>query len=238
MYGGSSGCYGMIIYNTKLKDENAVYGYYSGEEMCFETGTADELEEFKRQQRKLLPEGGRVSSVRVLVTMFFVFVAAVILGFVVLPLRIAFALMVFAVLAYMPLMVIIMANKERYADDCLQTSFRRFHGCEHAIISNLTKGKECTVESLIHGRIFDPECGTAYSGYAVLVAAELALLIVFWPGVLRSLGIIALTIVAIVVMILVPKINPFVLIQRPVVMRPTERECILGIEIVKRLKEL
>lgn len=238
MYGGSSGCHGMVIYNTKLKDKNAVYGYYDGEEMRFKTGSAEELEAFKRQQRKLLTEGGGTGNGRMMIVMFFIFLAAVIWGFVILPVRISTALMVFAVLAYMPLMVIMVANKKMYADDRLQTSFRRFHRCEHAIISNLTKGKECTVESLVHGRIFDPECGTAYSGYAVLLAAELAILIVFWPGVLRSLGIIVLTIVAIVVMILVPKINPFVLIQRPVVMRPTERECILGIEIVKRLKEL
>ena len=238
MYGGSSGCYGMVIYNTKLKGDNAVYGYYDGEEMRFETGSAEELKEFKRRQRKLLPEGGRFSNSRMMVTMFFMFLAAVVAGFVILPVRMAIALLVFAVLAYMPMMVIMIANKKQYADEQLHTSFRRFHGCEHAIISNLTKEKECTVDSIMYGRIFDPECGTAYSGYAVLLAAELALLIVLWPGLIKSLVIVAVTVIVLLVMILVPKLNPFTLIQRPVVLRPTERECLLGIEIVKRLKEL
>lgn len=102
----------------------------------------------------------------------------------------------------------------------------------------MSRKEECTAEALMSGRFYDPECGTAYSGYALTFAVEIALLIAFWPGLFKSLVVMALTVAVLLVMILVPRINPFVLIQKPVVLPPTERECALGVEIIKKLKEL
>ena len=237
MYGGNSGCFGMIIYDTKKEGSNAVYGYYDGERKCFETGTVDEMKDFKKDHEKRLagrPKGtGKVMGIG-----FLVYLAVVIGGFVVLPLRAAIAIMIFAVITYAPSMVIAAANNRSYEDAELMKSFQRFHGCEHSIIDALTKGRECTAESIRRGRIYDPECGTAYSGYIVFLALELALLIIFWPGILKSLGILLLSVVVLVVMIIKPAINPFTLFQRPVVLRPTERECELGMDIINKLKEL
>lgn len=237
MYAGSSGCYGMVIYNTDIKGNNAVYGYYKGSEMCFETGTAEEMKDLKRQQEKEL-DVEKSSITKSMVIFFFVFLAFVVFGFVALPLRIAFAIAVFCFLSYMPLLVITAANTEMYADPELKASFRRFHGCEHAIVDLLTKGKDQTMEELRRARIYDTECGTAYSGYVVALALELALLIVFWPGLLKAIGLLFATVVLLLVMIIFPKINPFTLIQHPVVLPPTEREYELGVEIMKKMKEL
>lgn len=47
-----------------------------------------------------------------------------------------------------------------------------------------------------------------------------------------------LSVLVLLVMILLPKINPFTLIQHPVVLPPSERELQLGLEIMKKVKEL
>lgn len=237
MYGGNSGCYGIIVYNTAVKGKNAVYGYYKDEEMCFETGTLEELKELKHSQEKDLPGKGKDTG-KLLVWLFLVYMAACILGFVTLPLRIAFALLLFCVVSYFPILVIKKATSGIYLDPDMRTSFRRFHGCEHAIVDMLTKNKKCTEDALRNGRFYDSECGTAYSGYTVALALVLSLLIVFWPGFMKAVGLLVLSIILIVVLILFPRINPFILIQRPVVLQPTDREIQLGAEIMKRVTEL
>ena len=114
----------------------------------------------------------------------------------------------------------------------------RFHGCEHAVNSLLTSGKECTMDNLKAARIYDTECGTAYAGYGLFLAIELGLLVAFGLGFLKSIGILLASIVLLVVMVLNPGVNPFTLFQRGVVMQPTEREYALGLEIMKKVKEL
>ena len=236
MYAGSSGCYGIVIYNTDIDGENAVYGYYEGNEMRFETGTAEQMNELRKKQEEGIDEKGVTA--KTVVGCFLLFVVAAILGFVVLPLRVAVALLVFLVLGYMPVMVIMGAQSGLYSDPEQRNSFRRMHGCEHAVVSALTKEKPCEMEVLQGISCYDTECGTAYSGYVVALALEIALLIVFWPGLLKAAGIILLSVLVLLVMILLPKINPFTLIQHPVVLPPSERELQLRLEIMKKVKEL
>lgn len=237
MYGGSSGCFGMVIYDTKLEGSNAVYGYYKNDEMRFETGTLEEMKAFKKEQEKELAGKGK-GDLKIMGISLLVYIVAAVLGFAVMPLRVAVSILLFAFLAYAPSMVIALANTGMYEDENLRTSFRRFHGCEHSIITLLTKEKDCSAESIKNGRIYDPECGTAYSGYVIFLALVLAVLIAVGTGFFRILGLMLLAVVIVFVMILVPKINPFTLFQRPVVLRPTDRECALGVEIIARLKEL
>ena len=237
MYGGNSGCFGIVVYNTDIKGNNAVYGYYIEDEMHFETGTREDMREFRdRQEKEQSVKAGKTG--KRLVVMFFVYLAFVIAGFVAMPLRCAFALMVFCVLSYIPVMIIFEANDRLFKEDSMQEAFCRHHGVEHAVISALTDGKDCTMEVLQNERIYDPECGTAYAGYAVTIAFVLAMLIVFWPGVLKALLVLLATAAVLLVMILKPAINPFTLIQHKVVKRPTQREYQLGLEIMKKVKEL
>ena len=236
MYGGNSGCYGIILYNTKIKGSNAVYGYYKADSICIETGTLEEMKALKASQEQTVPR--KTNTKRRLVELFCLYMMAVIAAFIILPLRISFALLVFCMLSYFPVLVIMSANTGLYQDPELRERFRRFHGCEHAAVYALTENKAAEPETFRTPRIYDPECGTAYSGYAIVAALELALLIVFWPGLLRVVGVLLLTLILTVVMILNPRINPFTMIQRPVVLPPTEREYMLAIEIMKKLREL
>lgn len=236
MYGGNSGCTGMVIYNTKATGDNAVYGYYINEEMVFEIGPKDVMRNLRDAHEAECRT--KTSTKKIMGISFVVMMLLIITGFVCLPLKMAFALLISAVLGYMPLMIILVANSRLYTKEEDFQTFRRLHGCEHAICGVLTNQKECTMESLKAERIFDPECGTAYGGYAVFLAIELGLLIAFGPGFLKSAGILLATIVVLIVLILKPGINPFTLIQRPVVAQPTEREYALGLEIMKKVKEL
>lgn len=236
MYGGNSGCYGMILYNTDIKGDNAVYGYYKGNDICMETGTLEEMKTLKNSQDKDVPRASNTA--KSLVIMFFVYLVAVVAGFTLLPLQPAFALLVFCAGSYFPLLIIINARTGLYKDPALREQFRRYHGCEHATMNLLTKKKPAEMESFREPQIYDAECGTAYSGYAFTLVTELALLIIFWPGILKAAGLLLLTAILLLVMILIPRINPFTILQHPVVRTPGEKEYLLAIEIMKKLREL
>ena len=236
MYAGNSGCYGIMLFNTKVDGVNAVYGYYKEDRICIETGTVEEMRALKTAQEKGLPRKSNTG--RLMVKLFLAYLAMVVAGLVILPLKIAFALLVFCALSYFPLLVIMRANAGLFADPGLEEQFCRFHGCEHAAMHAMAEGKPAVMESFDKSRIYDPECGTVYSGYAVTLALELALLIIFWPGLLKAAGILLLTLIIFVVMILKPRINPFTILQHPVVLPPAEKEFVLAIEIMKRLREL
>ena len=236
MYGGNSGCYGIILYNTDIKGTNAVYGYYEQDEICIKTGTFEEMRILKNSQEKDVPRASNTG--RKLVKLLLVYLTAIILGFVILPLRMSLALMLFCVISYFPLLIIMGANSGLYKDLELREQFRRFHGCEHAVMYAMTKKWPANLETFQNPRIYNPECGTAYSGYAIVLALEIALLILFWPGLLKAACVLLLTIIVLVAMILIPGINPFTLFQRPVVLPPTEHECLLAVEIMKKLREL
>ena len=236
MYGGSSGCYGMVLYNTKIEGDNAVFGYYNGEDICLKTGTLEAMKALKDSMDEDVPRASNTG--RSLVVMFLVYIAAVVAGFIMLPLKVAFALLIFCAGSYFPLLVIIGARAGLFKDPELRDQFRRYHGCEHAAMNALSERKPAEMKTFEKPQIYDPVCGTAYSGYAVTLAIELALLVIFWPGLLKAVAILLLTGIVLVVMILIPRINPFVILQRPVVLPPTEREYLLAIEIMKKLREL
>ena len=74
MYAGRSGCYGIVIYNTDIDGENAVYGYYEGNEMRFETGTAEQMNELRKKQEEGIDEKGVTA--KTVVGCFLLFVVA------------------------------------------------------------------------------------------------------------------------------------------------------------------
>ena len=173
-----------------------------------------------------------------MVKVLLLYIAVTIISFIALPLKFGFAVLLFCIVSYIPLLIIIAARGKLYEDLQLHQQFCRNHGCEHAVIQFLTKDSEVTMENLRRTSIYDTECGTAYAGYAVLLALELATLIIAWPGLLAAALIVVGTIVVLVIMILNVKINPFTLLQHKVVSRPGDREYALGLELIKRMKEL
>lgn len=238
MYGGFSGSQGMVIYNTKKSGDNGVYGYYEYDEIVLVQGEYRALREqqkikedtYKREDDPLL---------KYVVLLFLLELIAVVLAFVFGPFRIGAAVTVFAIGSFFPVLIIGYARMVDYRTTELHEQFRRFHGCEHQTVSWLTKhekGERPTMETLVEQPFYDSECGTAYAGYLFTVSLTVAILIANIPsfGVLKALGILLGLVVLLVVNIFNPY-NPYLLLQRPVVARPGEREYVLALAIAERL---
>lgn len=240
MYGGQSGCRGFLIYKKKKTFEKAVYGYYEEDEMVILEGSKDEMLEIKSR----LDDPYRIKKDKLKQMMILAFLALllmVVLTFIAGSFFQGLAALIFSVGGYMPMMIIYQSRQNRYASEELFQQFRRYHGCEHAVITWLTKygdKEEINVESLKKMSIYDSECGTAYSGYAFTLALIIAILTanIVTIGVLKALGLVLLTIVILLINIFNPY-NPYKLLQRPVVDKPTDREYVLGVEMMKRLCE-
>lgn len=240
MYGGFSGSHGLVAYNTKLEGDNAVWGYYEGNHIKLLEGSREELKQAQDAMEKPFEtkDGYVFKSMLVL---FLIDLAAVIGAFAWGSFRIGFAVTVFAAGAYMPLLIVNFARHKSYISDEYLQQFRMNHGCEHAAISMMTHSEEkgVSMDVLKKSPIYDSECGTAYSGYAITIALVLALLIAFGSGLgfLKAAGILLATVVILLLNIFNPY-NPYLLLQRPVVTKPDERTYELGLAICERLREM
>ena len=132
-----------------------------------------------------------------------------------------------------------MTITERYKEKEYKQLADRYHGCEHAALKLLSSNKEHTLINLKKMSIYDSECGTAYCAYALFIIVELVVLIGVFDdlGVIKIIGILAVTIVLLFINIFNP-LNPFLLLQRRVVAKPSEKEYLLAIAVINRLDEL
>ena len=76
-------------------------------------------------------------------------------------------------------------------------------------------------------------------GYILTVLAVAMTIVLNFSaiGFLKSIGIIVGTIVMLFINVFNPY-NPYKILQRNVVTRPTEREYVLGLELIRNLKEI
>ena len=240
MYGGFSGSHCLLVYNKKLKGDNAVLGYYEGREMRLLEGKREELKAAKEEMEKPFEkQDGYVF--KSMLVLFLADLAAVFSAFFWGGLRLGLAVTVFAIGAYVPILIVNFARRKSYVSEDLREQFRMHHGCEHAAITMMTYADEkgISMEQLKKSPIYDSECGTAYSGYAITIALVLALLIAFGGslGLLKAMGILLLTLVVLVLNIFNPY-NPYLLLQRPVVTKPDERTYALGLAVCERIREM
>ena len=240
MYGGTSGSQSLLVYNTKLEGDNAVLGCYKGDEIQLLEGSLEKLKIIKDQMEEPF-KNEKTFLYKAMLYLLLIDLVAVIGAFVWGGFRIGLAMLIFGVGSYMPMLVIIYARQNRHQSEELHRQFAMHHGCEHAAIQMLTnhKGKEISMEKLKKESIYDSECGTAYSGYAVTVFLVLGLLIAFGGGLglLKSMGILLGTIVLLLINIFNPY-NPYLLLQKPVVSKPDERTYELGLAVCERLREM
>ena len=238
MIGGFSGCSGIILYDTEKAEYNAVYGHYDeNDRIILEKGSLDEMK--KRQKEENAPfKNEERGTIKKVLGLFLIMLITVIALFIFTPFIIALAALVFCIIGYFPLLVILFANSNPYKEEATRLQFRRFHGCEHALINFCSKHKntEPTIEALKNTPIFHRECGTAYCGYAILIGCVVALLIIniVSLGFLKALGILLLVLFLLFLNLFNP-LNPFVLLQKPAIAKPTEKEYRLGIEIAKAI---
>lgn len=238
MRGGQSGCTGIILYDTDKHDVNAVYGYYEGDKITIEKGNFEELKKRKTASEKMLKRKDKLQ------TKLFVMLALITLGliigtFVLTSFIKGLFLSLILIAAYIPTLGLLYANINLYEADEDYQQFRRYHGCEHACLEMLSKRKELTLENLKSSGIYDSECGTVYMGYFLTLIGVITIvgLNIQLIGFLKAVSIVLATIILLFINVFNPK-NPYKLLQRNVVSRPTEKEYVLGLELIKNFKEL
>lgn len=238
MIGGFSGCNGIILYDTDREEYTAVYGYYDkNDHIILEKGSPDEMKKRQKETDESF-QSEENHSAKTVFGLFFAMLFAVVLLFIFAPFVIALGFLAFCIIGYFPLLVILFSNSNHYKDEATKMQFRRFHGCEHALINFRSKHKktELTIEALKKTPIYHRECGTAYCGYALFFGLVLGLIIVHIAslGIVKALGLLFLTLLLLVGNLFNP-LNPFVFLQKPAIAAPTEREYRLGIEVAKTI---
>ena len=243
MKGGFSGCCGIMLYETAKEGENGVYGYYENGDIVLKTGDHKELRKFKQKQEEPYKCTDKKDDKAVFFLMFIMlaFVAAV---FFLCPLRYFFGSLVLAAAAYMPILVLWFANMNTYDSEETRQQFRRFHGCEHALLSCFVHGKNDSkrvyeLEDLRNASYYDPECGTVYCGYALLLLAVITIMVLNFSslGLLKFIGILAGSVILLFINLFNP-LNPFKLLQKPAVAQPTDYEYELGLAVIKEFRRL
>lgn len=239
MKGGFSGCSGIILYDTKDKNEKniAVYGTYENNEILLREGTLEEMQAIKKQKEE--PYKCDKNTWKVVVIIFLIMLIFLILMFFKCSFVGFLGWALVCIASYFPITVILLTISERYKEKEYKQLADRYHGCEHAALKLLSSEKEPTLENLKKKSIYDAECGTAYCGYLLFLIIELVILIGVFDGLgfLKIIGIVAVTIVLLFINIFNP-LNPFLLLQYRVVAKPSEKEYLLAIAVINRLKEL
>ena len=87
--------------------------------------------------------------------------------------------------------------------------------------------------------IFCADCGTAHIGYNLYILTVAAWLICQIPslGLWKAAGMLLRSVIVLLVLYLIP-MNPFKLLEIPIVAKPKERELRLGVAILERYREL
>ena len=238
MHGGFSSCKGILLYNTKKQGENAVYGYYEEDKIVVKKGNLEELREVQTKEEKPFKRKDKLKyklmGILAVITLSSMIAAFALTSF----LKGLFLSVIFA-MAFVPILGLLYASISLYESKDDFEQFKKYHGCEHACLKMLSKEKEITIENIETSDIYDSECGTVYMGYILTLLAVIMLIVLNFAviGFLKSIGIIVGTIIVLFINIFNPY-NPYKILQRNVVTRPTEREYVLGLELIKKLKEI
>lgn len=238
MNGGSSGCRGVILYNTEKQGENAVYGYYEGDKITIKKGKYHDLLDEKTKIEKGVKRKDKLSN-KIFVRLALVIIALIIATFMLTSFIKALFLSLVFVAAFVPVLGLFYANINRYEENEDYQQFRRYHGCEHACLEMISKEKELTMENLRSSDIYNAECGSVYMGYFLTLLVVLAVVILNFGaiGFIKALITIVVTIVLLFLNIFNPY-NPYKLLQKNVVSKPTEKEYNLALELLKEFREL
>ena len=236
---GTSGVKGILIYNTTLdKENNAVYGYLENEKMKFLNGNNEKLRQLQKEHDKPYEKQNKLVY-KMIVIGFIISCLCIVLSIIYLPLVYIISTIFFCVSAFFPILIIIYACTPMYKNKKDRLQFKRFHGAEHSIIFLLNHEKELTLENIKKEKYLDGECGTAYAQSAIVLILVICFCIIniINLGIIKSLFIIFITIVVLLLNVF-NRYNPFFLIQRCVVNKPTDLEYTLALEIAEELMKI
>ena len=238
MIGGNAGYHGIVLYDTAKakKGKNAVYGCYDGNDILLYTGTSHEMRELQKDfEKELRIENKMMNGKKAAIGILLVVLLAVI--YALCSQMIFIAALILAIGFYFPILSLINANAPKYKTEEAQQQFRRNNGCRHAMKNCMTKKLRTNLPTLKSCSIFDTEDNRVYMGYAMVMAAVIAILLVVKVPFVASVGIAFGAYVVMVLLNFLPK-NPFLLLQKSVVAQPTEREYELGVAMMQELDEM
>lgn len=237
MRGGQSTSVGIVFYDTEKEGDNAVFCSFENGVPKVESGEKTALLE---KMKKLDKENSRekhgvLKMLGVEILVFAAIIAAVrifIGGFF--P---VFGTFIFALGAWFPILVLIFAMENMYAEKEDAERFRSFHGAEHMLMTYTSKDKRepdfCGIEKIspLH-----KECGTVYAASGVVLSAVGGILFGLIPqiGFLWFLGGIIITLVLLFANLFNPY-NPLMLFQLPAVRKPDEKTLALAVLGMKTL---
>ena len=242
MIGGRSSSRGILLYDQDKKGTNSVYGYYDErDEIVLVEGPYSEMAAMQSEQAKpdYSAAGGFGISGLTLLILGVIIWKAYISGSV-LCLVVA---SVYSLLSFYPMLGLLSLVINIYKTRELRKQLRRFHGCEHAMIGY----HQCCArlklvweaDKLRRYSIFCADCGTAHIGYNLYILTVAAWLICQIPslGLWKAAGLLVCSLILLLVLYLIP-MNPFKLLEIPIVAKPKERELRLGVAILDRFSEL
>lgn len=234
MIGGVSSCQGILVYDTSKEENNAVYGYYEDGEIVLIEGIYEELRKKQKEAEKIYKKQNHLDD-KILYGLFILMLSLCIISFFICSFQIFLGILFFCVLGFFPILVLCYAQVNMYDHDECYHQMRKYHGCEHAIVRCINHQQECTLDKLKKTSIYDSECGTVYSGTILLVIIYISLMMMNHVSLLIILRNVIVVIIVLFINLFNPY-NPFKLFQYRAVEKPTDKEYLLGIEMIKKMK--
>lgn len=234
MMGGQASSIGFVLYDTDLNSEqNAVFGKIDNGKNVIELGNKDVLiNKMKTADSDNL--SGDVATKITLILFVVYLILLVLLFFKYQNFAQLVSGSVFAIGSYFPLLGLILVNSRRYKNNEDMAQMRRYHACEHKAI-NMGK-KENTLENMRKASMYEAECGTVYFGYELFYVSCLSIAILNFSslGFVKLLIIMAVLAAVLFINILNP-LNPFKILQKPMIATLHDTELMLGLEMRNRL---
>ena len=138
---GVSGCSGIILHETAKEGDNAVYGYYKDGEIILKIGEYKKLKELKdKAEEPYNCDDNKMLKIMFIVLLIMIAICAVI--FFMFPIRCFLGALILSIASYVPVLGLCFANSNMYKNEEMKERFRRFHGCEHALLNFNKKRKE------------------------------------------------------------------------------------------------
>ena len=238
MLGGFSSSKGILIYDSSFSTPNAVFGYYENDEIKIIKGNLDELKKNRHYKDQELNKDTSIIT-KIVLLVFVIYAIFLFYSLFNFSLHQFITRLFFCVTSYFPVLVLIIANINTYKDKHMFHQYRKYHACEHAAIYLISKKIEPTLEQLKKTPIFDDECGTVWCGNFLILSIITTYLIqqIFNFGVLKTVAIFIISVIVLILNFFNPY-NPLKLFQVNVIEKPTNKEYLLGLELIKEFKKI
>lgn len=230
---GNSSCQGILIHDTSIEGNNALYGYYKDDEIIIVEEEYKELQKQQKNDENIYLKQKYLD--KILYRLFFMMILLCIISYLVCSFQWFIGILFFCICGYFPLLVLCYANINKYKNNIAYHQMRRYHGCEHALVKCISR-HNYTLEKLKASSIYDSGCGTVYSGTFLLIIIYISFMIITQVSLLSILKNTAIVFVILFFNLFNP-LNPFKLFQYRAVEKPTDKEYTLALKMLIKIHD-